>query len=59
FAANLTANKIDIGTDQAHVGPWLTLNPDTLKFEGEFADEANKVATEDVYRDGFKLPEIA
>lgn len=59
FAANLSANKIDIGVDQAHVGPWLTLNPDTLQFEGEFAAEANKLANEDVYRDGFKLVEIA
>jgi hypothetical protein len=37
--------------------PWLTFNPDTLKFEGEFADEANKLDAEE-YRTGLELPKI-
>ena len=55
FAANLAANKLDIGVNQAVLGPWLSLNQDTLKFEGEFAEEANKMATEE-YRKEFELP---
>lgn len=58
FLANLEANKIDLGKDQAVLGPWLSFNPDTLKFEGEFAEEANKLDAEE-YREGFKLPQIS
>jgi len=58
FVANLAANKIDIAMDKASLGPWLSFNSDTLKYEGEFADEANKIAT-DEYREAFKLPSIA
>jgi predicted dehydrogenase len=57
FAANLQANKIDIAADQVALGPWLTFNPDTLKFEGEFAEEANKLDQEE-YRKEFELPKI-
>ena len=59
FAQNLTDNQIDLGADQAVLGPWLSLNPDTFKFEGEFAEEANKIASEDSYRKGFELPTLA
>jgi hypothetical protein len=58
FTANLVANKIDPSMDKALVGPWLSFNSDTLKFEGEFADEANKLDAEE-YRDGHKLAEIS
>ena len=58
FAQNLADNQVDIGVDQVALGPWLNLNPDTLKFEGEFADEANKIASEDEYRKGFELPKV-
>jgi predicted dehydrogenase len=57
FAANLSANKIDVATDQATVGPWLTFDPKSERFTGEFADEANKLIEEE-YREEFKLPEI-
>jgi hypothetical protein len=43
--------------DQVALGPWLTFNPDTLKFEGEFAEEANKLDQEE-YRKEFELPKI-
>jgi hypothetical protein len=59
FAKNLEDNKIDLAVDQAVLGPWLGLNSDTLKFEGTFAEEANKVAYEDGYRKGFELPEVS
>ena len=57
FVANLAANKVDIGVDQAVLGPWLSLNSDTLKFEGEFAEDANKLS-EGSYREEFKLPTV-
>ena len=43
FAQNLADNQIDIAVNQVVLGPWLSLNTDTLKFEGEFAEEANKI----------------
>jgi predicted dehydrogenase len=58
FDANLLANRIDVKTDNATVGPWLTLDPATEKFTGEFAAEANKLHDEE-YREEFKLPVIS
>ncbi|TLD68603.1 Gfo/Idh/MocA family oxidoreductase [Phragmitibacter flavus] len=58
FVANLAANQINADTDQALLSPWLTFNPDTYKFEGEFAEEANKINEGDVYRKGFELAEV-
>ncbi len=60
FAANLLANGIDLAQPEALAvtGPWLTLNPETERFEGEFADEANALLEED-YRPGHELPVIA
>lgn len=58
FIANLAANKIDVAVDKIAAGPWLEFDPQTEKFTGEFAEEANKLAA-DVYVDEFKLPEIA
>ena len=58
FEANLLANRIDVKADLAVVGPWLTLDPATEKFTGEFAAEANKLQDEE-YREEFKLPVIA
>jgi predicted dehydrogenase len=57
FDANLLANQIDVKTENATVGPWLTLDPATEKFVGEFAAEANKLQDEE-YREEFKLPVI-
>ena len=55
--ANLLANKIDVHTDLTTTGPWLTLDPATEQFTGEFAAEANALQQES-YRDEFKLPVI-
>jgi predicted dehydrogenase len=57
FDANLAANKIDVAVENATVGPWVQFDPDKECFTGEFAEEANKLVTEE-YRDEFKLPEI-
>jgi predicted dehydrogenase len=59
FAQNLSDDHIDINVDQVVMGPWLSLNSDTMKFEGTFAEEANKIASEDNYRKGFELPEVS
>jgi hypothetical protein len=57
FEENLRANKIDPGVDQPVVGPWLTMDPKTERFTGEFAEEANKLIDEE-YRAEFELPLI-
>ncbi len=38
------------------LGPWLTMDPQTEKFTGEFADEANKLVRGS-YREPFVVPE--
>lgn len=57
FVQNLVDNKIDLNVDKISAGPWLEFDPVAEKFTGEFADEANKLATEN-YVDEFKLPEV-
>lgn len=58
FIANLEANQIDLGTEKISAGPWLDFDPASEKFTGEFAAEANKLAT-DEYAAGFELPSIS
>ncbi|MDZ4288674.1 MAG: Gfo/Idh/MocA family oxidoreductase [Prosthecobacter sp.] len=58
FVANLEANKIDMSAEKCQVGPLLEFNPETEKFTGEFAEEANKLA-QDEYAAGFELPKIS
>ena len=58
FVANLEANKLDLSVDQITVGPWLDFDPQTEKFTGEFAAEANKLWEEE-YAAGFELPTVA
>ena len=56
--ANLEADKIDLAAEKISAGPWLDFDPATEKFTGEFAAEANKLATDD-YAAGFELPTIS
>ena len=58
FVQNLVDNKIDLNVDKINAGPWLDFDPVAEKFTGEFAEEANKLATEK-YVDEFKLPEVS
>lgn len=58
FDANLAANKIDVAVENATVGPWVQFDPETERFSGEFAEEANKLVNEE-YREEFKLPVIS
>ncbi len=57
FVQNLVDNKIDLNVDKINAGPWLEFDPVAEKFTGEFAEEANKLATEN-YVEEFKLPNI-
>jgi len=57
FVKNLEDNKLDLNVDKITAGPWLEFDPVSEKFVGEFAEEANKLATEN-YVEEFKLPEI-
>ncbi len=58
FVDNLTKNTIDTNVDKITAGPWLTFDPHTEKFTGEFAAEANKLMEEE-YAPGFELPVVA
>jgi predicted dehydrogenase len=55
---HLRANGVELGTEQASVGPWVTLDPDQQRFVGEFADRANELS-ERVYRGPFVVPKFA
>jgi len=44
FVANLEANTIDLKAEQVTVGPSLGFDPQTEKFTGEFAAEAEQAA---------------
>jgi predicted dehydrogenase len=57
FETNLNANSIDVSVDNAIVGPWLSLDPTTERFTGEFAAEANQLHEEE-YRSEFQLPKV-
>ncbi len=58
FIKNLEDNKIDLAADKIVAGPWLDFDPQTEKFTGEFAAEANKLMEEE-YAPGFELPVVA
>lgn len=58
FLANLEANKIDTSKELCTAGPWLEFDPESEKFTGEFAEEANKLAQGE-YAAGFELPKIS
>jgi predicted dehydrogenase len=53
----LMRDGVGVPEDKAEyvVGPWLTFDPQTERFTGEFADEANKLV-KDPQRPGFEVP---
>jgi len=55
FGAHLAANKVDLDSAPATLGPMLTVDPKTERFVGEFSSEANKLATRE-YRKPFVVP---
>ncbi len=56
FQEHLLVNGVDVKQTPRIAGPWLTMDPQTEKFTGEFADEANKLVR-GTYRDSFVVPE--
>ena len=54
--AHLDANGIDLKATPAALGPLLTMDPQAERFMGEFAAEANALATRP-YRAPFVVPE--
>jgi len=52
---HLRANGVELGTEQAVLGPWVTLDPDQQRFVGDFADQANALS-ERKYREPFVVP---
>jgi len=53
---HLLVNGVDLQQTPRILGPWLTMDPKTERFVGEFADEANKLLRRD-YRKPFVVPE--
>lgn len=53
---HLLVNSVDLEATPYILGPSLTMNPDTERFTGSFAEEANQLASRD-YRDPFVVPE--
>ena len=56
FQEHLLVNGVDVKQTPRMLGPWLTMDPQTEQFTGEFADEANKLAR-GAYREPFVIPE--
>jgi len=54
---HLDANGIELKKKPLTLGPWLTMNPKTERFEGSFSKEANKLAV-GTYRQPFVVPEV-
>ncbi len=56
FQAHLAANEIDLQATPVSLGPVLTMNAETERFEGEFSEPANRLVTRN-YRAPFVVPE--
>lgn len=53
---HLLVNGVDLQQTPRVLGPWLTMDPRTERFVGEFANEANRLRRRD-YRAPFVVPE--
>jgi hypothetical protein len=56
FQEHLLVNGVDVKQTPRMLGPWLTMDPQTERFTGEFAEEANVLAR-GTYREPFVVPE--
>jgi predicted dehydrogenase len=56
FQEHLLVNGVDVKQTPRMLGPWLTMDPQTERFTGEFAQEANVLAR-GTYREPFVVPE--
>jgi len=55
---HLRINGVDLSATRGVLGPWVSLDPATEQFVGEFADKANAVAMR-TYREPFAVPHLA
>jgi predicted dehydrogenase len=53
----LRANRVDLNSSQAVVGPWVTWDSDQHRFVDQFAEEANTLS-HPVYRKPFEVPRL-
>jgi len=53
---HLRDNDVDLAVDRPTLGPWLTFDPESERFTGEHASEANSLVKE-TYREPFTIPE--
>ena len=54
---HLEANGVDLQRTPAMLGPWVTMDSNSEKFVGQFADRANALSRRN-YRDPFVVPQI-
>lgn len=57
YREHLAANDVDIDVRRGILGPWVTLDPHSERFVGEFANQANRLATRE-YRKPFVVPSV-
>ena len=55
---HLRENGVDLRNTRGVLGPWVSLDPKTERFVGEFAEGANALATR-TYRQPFAVPPLA
>jgi predicted dehydrogenase len=55
---HLRDNGVDLGNTRGVLGPWVSLDPKTERFVGEFSEGANALATR-TYRQPFAVPPLA
>lgn len=53
----LRSNNVDLTTNHAVAGPWVTWDSQTERFVGDFAAEANQLSRR-AYREPFVVPEL-
>ncbi|MBM3336018.1 Gfo/Idh/MocA family oxidoreductase, partial [Candidatus Sumerlaeota bacterium] len=55
---HLAANDVDVNVTRGILGPWVTLDPDSERFVGEFSEQANRLAMRE-YREPFVVPAVS
>ena len=56
FQEHLLLNNVDVQVTPRILGPWLSMDPQSERFVGEFHQDANKFVSRD-YREPFIVPE--
>jgi hypothetical protein len=56
FQEHLLMNVVNVHETPRIMGPWVTIDPETEKFIGDFSDQANTHLSRN-YREPFVVPE--